>query len=164
MSGVQSFIRFCETEFGTAIMDREATYLKQHVTADDRILNVGCGIGSLEERLLEYEIIGSHRSEEMVQAARDRVSVPVLLGDATELSIATASVDTVVFVSTLEFIPDLDSALAEATRVTDLFTATRERGVAGVPTFAYDGHAARGAAGAARTARRRRVTAAFVRW
>jgi predicted DsbA family dithiol-disulfide isomerase len=30
-------------------------------------------------------------------------------------------------------------------RVTDLFTAARERGVTGVPTFAYDGHAARGA-------------------
>jgi len=30
-------------------------------------------------------------------------------------------------------------------RVTDLFTAARERGVSGVPTFAYDGHAARGA-------------------
>jgi ubiquinone/menaquinone biosynthesis C-methylase UbiE len=31
--------------------------------------------------------------------------------------IGTASVDTVVFVSTLEFIPDIDAALAEATRV-----------------------------------------------
>ena len=30
-------------------------------------------------------------------------------------------------------------------RVTDLFAAARERGVTGVPTFAYDGHAARGA-------------------
>ncbi|WP_435094833.1 DsbA family oxidoreductase [Halorubrum sp. N11] len=30
-------------------------------------------------------------------------------------------------------------------RVTDLFTAAQERGVSGVPTFAYDGHAARGA-------------------
>ncbi|PAU85466.1 disulfide bond formation protein DsbA [Halorubrum salipaludis] len=30
-------------------------------------------------------------------------------------------------------------------RVTDLFTAASERGVTGVPTFAYDGHAARGA-------------------
>jgi predicted DsbA family dithiol-disulfide isomerase len=30
-------------------------------------------------------------------------------------------------------------------RVTDLFDAARRRGVTGVPTFAYDGHAARGA-------------------
>ncbi|MFC5278095.1 class I SAM-dependent methyltransferase [Halorubrum rubrum] len=117
MTDVQSFIRFCETEFGTTIMDREAAYVKQHVTGDDRILNVGCGIGSLEERFPEYDILGLDRSEEMVQAARDRVAVPIVLGDATALPIATASVDTVVFVSTLEFIPDVDSALSEATRV-----------------------------------------------
>ena len=36
-----------------------------------------------------------------------------------------------------------DDALRD--RVTVLFTAARERGVTGVPTFAYDGHAARGA-------------------
>ncbi|WP_144927095.1 DsbA family oxidoreductase [Halorubrum salsamenti] len=42
----------------------------------------------------------------------------------------------------------VDEALADddlRDRVTDLFTAARERGVSGVPTFAYDGHAARGA-------------------
>ncbi|OYR40591.1 SAM-dependent methyltransferase [Halorubrum sp. Ib24] len=117
MSDVRSFVRFCETEFGTAVMDREAAYIRQHVTEDDRILNVGCGIGSLEERLLNYEIIGLDRSEDMVQAARDRVAAPIVLGDATALPIATASVGTVVFVSTLEFIPEVDSALAEATRV-----------------------------------------------
>ncbi len=117
MSDVQSFIRFSETEFGTTIMDREAAYIKQYVAADDRILNVGCGIGSLEERFPEYQIIGLDRSEEMVQAARGRVAAPIILGDATALPIATASVDTIVFVSTLEFISDIDSALAEATRV-----------------------------------------------
>ena len=36
-----------------------------------------------------------------------------------------------------------DDSLRE--RVTDLFDAARRRGVTGVPTFAYDGHAARGA-------------------
>lgn len=98
-------------------MDREAAYIRQHVGADDRILNVGCGISSLEERVLEYKMIGLDRSVEMVQTARDRVAAPVVLGDATELPIGTASVDTVVFISTLEFIPDIDAALAEATRV-----------------------------------------------
>jgi ubiquinone/menaquinone biosynthesis C-methylase UbiE len=117
MSDVESFIRFCESEFGTAVMDREAAYVKQHVAADDRILDVGCGIGSLEERFPDYEIIGVDRSEEMIQTARNRVSAPVVLGDATALPVATASVDAVVFVSTLEFIPDIDAVLAEATRI-----------------------------------------------
>jgi ubiquinone/menaquinone biosynthesis C-methylase UbiE len=117
MSDVESFIRFCESEFGTAVMDREAAYVNQHVTVDDRILDVGCGIGSLEERFPEHEIIGLDRSAAMVQAAQNRVSAPFVLGDATALPIATASIDAVVFVSTLEFIPHLDAVLGEATRV-----------------------------------------------
>ncbi|WP_435075068.1 DsbA family oxidoreductase [Halorubrum sp. HHNYT27] len=42
----------------------------------------------------------------------------------------------------------VDAALADEDlrqRVTDLFDAARQRGVTGVPTFAFDGHAARGA-------------------
>ena len=42
----------------------------------------------------------------------------------------------------------VDVALADGDlrdRVTTLFSAARERGITGVPTFAYDGHAARGA-------------------
>ena len=36
MSDVECFIRFCESDFGTAVMDREATYLRQFVTPVDR--------------------------------------------------------------------------------------------------------------------------------
>ena len=117
MSDIQSFIRFCESEFGTAVMDREAAYIKQYVAADDRILDVGCGIGSLEERFRDHDIIGIDRSEAMVQTAQKRAYAPFVLGDATTLPIADGSVDTVVFVSTLEFIPDIETVLAEATRV-----------------------------------------------
>jgi len=117
MSDVESFVRFCESEFGSTIMDQEAAYVNQHVVANDRILDVGCGIGSLEERFLDHEIIGVDCSESMIRAARDRVSAPFIPGDATALPIETSSVDTVVFVSTLEFIPNIDAVLAEATRV-----------------------------------------------
>lgn len=117
MSDVGSFIRFCESEFGTAIMDREAAYVKQHVDADDRILDVGCGIGSLEERFLNREMIGLDRTPAMVHKAQERVSAPFLIGDATALPIATGAVDAIVFVSTLEFILDIDTVLTEATRV-----------------------------------------------
>lgn len=117
MSDVETFIRFCESEFGTAVMDREAAYVKQHVDTGDRILDVGCGIGSLEERFSDHEMIGVDRSEAMIRAARERVSAPFVLGDATTLPIAAASVDAVVSVSTLEFIPDIGAVLAEATRV-----------------------------------------------
>jgi ubiquinone/menaquinone biosynthesis C-methylase UbiE len=119
MSDVESFVRFCESEFGTAVMDREAAYVRQYVAPEDRILDVGCGIGSLEERLSASNIVGLDRSEAMIQAARKRVSAPFILGDATALPVATESADAVVFVSTLEFIPDIDTVLTEATRVLD---------------------------------------------
>jgi hypothetical protein len=31
MSDVESFVRFCESEFGSAVMDREATYIKRRI-------------------------------------------------------------------------------------------------------------------------------------
>ncbi|WP_247381714.1 class I SAM-dependent methyltransferase [Halorientalis brevis] len=119
MTDVESFIRFCESEFGTAVMDREARYVKEQVSGADRILDVGCGIGSLEERFPEREILGLDRSATMLHAARDRVAAPFIRGDATALPIATASVDAVVCISTLEFIPDIDAVLTEAARVLD---------------------------------------------
>lgn len=119
MSDVESFSRFCDSEFGRTVVNREAAYVKRHVAADDRILDVGCGIGSLEERFPDHEMVGVDRSAAMVRAARERVPAPFLLGDATTLPVATGSVDAVVFISTLEFISDVDAALAEATRVLD---------------------------------------------
>lgn len=119
MSDVESFVQFCESEFGTAIMDREAAYVNEHVSPDDRILDVGCGIGSLEERFPGYDIVGLDRSGAMVRTARERVSAPFVRGDASELPIATGAIDAVVFVATLEFLPELDAALSEAVRVLD---------------------------------------------
>lgn len=117
MSDVESFVRFCESAFGSTVMDREAAYVKQHVDPDDRILDVGCGIGSLEERFTGYDIAGIDRSEAMVRTARQRATAPFLVGDARELPICTGAVDAVVFVATLEFIAEVDAVLEEATRV-----------------------------------------------
>lgn len=114
---VQSFVRFCDSEFGTQVIDREAKYVRQHIDADDRILDVGCGIGSLEARLSDHDIIGIDRSAEMVRTASERVSAPIVFGDARELPVATDAVDTGVFVATLSFVSELDCVLAETTRV-----------------------------------------------
>jgi len=117
MSDVESFVQFCESEFGSAVMDREAAYIKQHVAADDRILDVGCGIGSLEERFTDDDIVGIDIAEAIVRTARQRASAPFLVGDARTLPVRTDAVDAVVFVATLEFISEVDAVLREATRV-----------------------------------------------
>jgi ubiquinone/menaquinone biosynthesis C-methylase UbiE len=117
MSDVESFVRFCESEFGSAVMDREAAYIKSHIASDDRILDIGCGIGSLEERFTDYDIVGIDISEAMVRTARQRAPAPFLVGDARTLPVRTGAVDAVVFVATLEFISEIDAVLKEATRV-----------------------------------------------
>ena len=117
MSDVESFIRFCESDFGTAVMDREAAYLKPFVDPGDRILDVGAGIGSIEARFQGYEIVGLDVAAEMVRTARSRVDAPFLVGDALSLPIGNEVVDAVFFVSTLEFIPEVEAVLDEANRV-----------------------------------------------
>ena len=117
MSDVESFVRFCESDFGAAVMDREAAYLDQHLDPDDRILDVGAGIGSIEERFPGYDIIGLDVDHEMLRTARDRVGGQFIAGDARTLPIRNGVVDTVFFVATLEFIPEVETALSEAVRL-----------------------------------------------
>lgn len=126
MSDVQSFIRFCDSEFGAEVMDREAAYLDRFLESGDRVLDVGAGIGSIEERLPGHDVVGLDVSEAMVRTARTRVDGQFVVGDARALPIATDAVDVVIFVATLEFVPEIGSALSEASRVLrpgGLFTA-----------------------------------------
>ena len=117
MSDVESFVRFCESEFGIAVMDREAAYLERFLDPGDRVLDVGAGIGSIEERFPAYDVVGLDVSEAMVRTAHERTDAPFLLGDARVLPIADDAVDVVFFVATLEFVPEVEGALAEAVRV-----------------------------------------------
>lgn len=117
MSDVESFVRFCESDFGTAVMDREAAYVAQFLSPGDLVLDVGAGIGSLEERIPDHELVGLDASPSMVHTARTRADAPFVVGDARALPVGTDRVDAAVFVSTLEFIPEVEAALAETTRV-----------------------------------------------
>lgn len=117
MSDVESFVRFCESDFGAAVMDREAAYLKQYVRPDDRILDIGAGIGSVEERFPNYEMVGLDVETEFIRTARSRADAPFIVGDARTLPIGDDLVDAVFSVSTLEFIPEIDAVLSEAIRV-----------------------------------------------
>ena len=63
MSDLESFVRFCESDFGTAVMDREAAYVNDHVDSTDTILDIGCGIGSLGGRFVSHDVVGLDRSQ-----------------------------------------------------------------------------------------------------
>lgn len=117
MSNVESFIRFCDSDFGATVMDREAMYLAQYMNPDDRILNVGAGIGSIEGRLTRHDIVGIDISKEMVRTARSRVENQFIIGDARALPIFANTMDAVLSAATLEFIPEVELVLDEAVRV-----------------------------------------------
>lgn len=117
MSDVESFVRFCETDFGASVMDREADYLSGVFDPSDLALDVGAGIGSIEERLSGYDLVGLDISEAMVRTARTRVGSQFVVGDARMLPISSDAVDAVLFVATLEFTPEIETVLSEAVRV-----------------------------------------------
>jgi len=84
------------------------------------VLDVGCGTGQSTAWLAAHGLrpIGLDRAPAMLARARARLpGCPLLLGDAQALPLRDGSVDLVVFVTTLEFLPALEGALAEAARV-----------------------------------------------
>lgn len=61
-SDVEKFIRFCGSDFGKKILDKEAEYLYSELKSNRNILDVACGNGSFEERLSKLNIVGLDNS------------------------------------------------------------------------------------------------------
>lgn len=84
------------------------------------VLEVGCGTGHFLRPLLGEGLrpAGLDRSTAMLGALRERTpELPIVQGDALALPFRNASVDLVLFVTALEFIPDPLASLREAVRV-----------------------------------------------
>lgn len=84
-----------------------------------RLLEVGCGMGELAERVaveLGAEVIAIDVSPRMVEIARAR-GVDARLGDAQALPFADGEFDCVVANWVLYHLPDLDRGVAELARV-----------------------------------------------
>lgn len=114
---VRDFVEFCESDFGREVMDREAAFLENSINWDDRVLDVGAGIGSIEERLPGYDVVGLDASREMLLEARTRAIATFVQGDAETLPFVSGSFDAAFFVATLQFLDDYEAALREAHRV-----------------------------------------------
>jgi len=118
MTDVEKFVRFCQTDFGKSLLEKEAEYLYQELRDCQKILDVGCGIGTFEQILAALDIIGLDASEEMLQEARKRSNKTFVLGNAENLDFGDSSFDAVFYVATLEFVTDYQRAIQEAYRVT----------------------------------------------
>jgi len=115
---VEKFIRFCESDFGKNVLEKEAEYVYHELKEAHRILDVGCGIGQFEQKLSELDITGLDNSKEMLEEARRRSDKTFVLGNAENLSFDDSSFDAVFYVATLEFVDDYQKAIQEAWRVT----------------------------------------------
>jgi ubiquinone/menaquinone biosynthesis C-methylase UbiE len=114
---VEKFVRFYDSEFGRKIAQLEAEYICKELRDCHRILDVGCGIGSIESNLPQLDIVGLDNSENMLKAAKKRSKAEYVQGDAENLGFKWASFDAVLYVTTLEFLPNYERAIEETYRV-----------------------------------------------
>jgi ubiquinone/menaquinone biosynthesis C-methylase UbiE len=94
------------------------------ISDGDRILDVGCGTGSLTGVLLECagvtSIVGIDLAEVYLESARKTIRDPRVafeVGDATSLPFADNSFDRAFSMLVLQFVPDAKKAVSEMRRV-----------------------------------------------
>ncbi len=117
---VEKFVRFCESDFGKRVLEREVEYVYRELKDYKNILNIGSGIGSFEQKLGSLNIIGLDSSAEMLEEARRRSDKTFVLGNAENLEFDDSSFDAVFYVATLDFVSNYQRAIQEAWRVTKL--------------------------------------------
>jgi SAM-dependent methyltransferase len=117
-SDVERFVRFCDSEFGKSMMKKEVEYVYNELRSCEKILDVGCGIGSFEQDLPSLNIVGLDSSEEMLEEARKRSDKIFVLGNAEHMNFKDSIFDAVFTVTSLEFLDDYQKAVREIARVT----------------------------------------------
>jgi ubiquinone/menaquinone biosynthesis C-methylase UbiE len=115
---VKKFTRFCDSEFGKRVMEKETWYIYNELKGYKKILDVGCGIGSFEQNLPSLETIGLDSSREMLEEAKKRSDKAFVLGNAEHLGFKDSTFDAVFAVTTLEFIDNYQKVIEEMARVT----------------------------------------------
>jgi len=114
-SAFEKYVAFCSTPFGKQLMDKEADFLKAELAGSGRILDIGCGIGTFEERMPDYDITGVDIDEEMLKIARKRAPHATFhITSASHLPFPNSSYDAAFFIASLEFMDDYRLAIDEA--------------------------------------------------
>ena len=115
--------RWYDTPAGRDHDKRQQSLVRRFLPAPDpgdRLLDVGCGTGHWSRFFEEqgFTVIGVDISPAMVAAASSRHTPNCLfeVADACQLPFDDASFDVVAAMATLEFVPDVPTALAEMLR------------------------------------------------
>ena len=114
---LQKFIRFCNSHLGRQAVQREAQYIFEKFKTCQLILDVGCGIGSIEAHLKDLPLVGLDNSFLLLNEAKKKSSKNFVLGDACRLPFREGVFERVFFLTSLEFMESYERALREARRV-----------------------------------------------
>ena len=113
---VENFVDFCESDLGSEIMDREAEFVGERISDKDNVLDLGCGIGSIEERL-DRRIVGLDSSMRMLQEAGRRSKSIFVRGSSDDMPFPDDSFDMVFSIASLGFLEDYRESIDEVLRV-----------------------------------------------
>ena len=107
---------FFSSSLGKRILEEEAKYVADNVKGITA--SIGCGTGKIEERIEEIssgKIIGVEIDDKMLAIAGHRIDV--VKADAAALPFKNASLDAIIFITSLEFIENYKKAIEESYRV-----------------------------------------------
>lgn len=101
------------------MLDDLEVRLTEEYARGARVLELGCGTGLILERIAKVakEAVGIDLSEGMAERARER-GLDVHLGSVTDLPFADESFDLAYSFKVLAHVPDIETAIREAVRVT----------------------------------------------
>jgi SAM-dependent methyltransferase len=102
-----------------ALYSRRVRAIQNALGRTGRVLDVGCGPGFLlrEFRQSGWDVHGTEFSDQSAAHARDRLHLPVSVGDVTQLHFPAQSFDAVVMWHVLEHTPEPAVAIAEVSRL-----------------------------------------------
>jgi ubiquinone/menaquinone biosynthesis C-methylase UbiE len=116
---VKKYVQFYSTMLGKRILDHETRFVDEKLIGCKKVLSIGCGPAVLEARLHELHpdmnIIGLDNSKEMIKQAPKEIFI--VYGDAQHLEFEDSSFDAVLYVTSLEFIENIQKAIKETYRV-----------------------------------------------
>ena len=101
----------------------QETINRLNIKPQERILDLGCGTGTLIEKLLQFvpekNLVGLDASQEMLSVAKQKLptSVDLHLGNADNLPFPSESFERIISTSSFHYFPNPSQAIREAKRV-----------------------------------------------
>jgi len=116
---VKKYVKFYSTIFGKKILNYETRFIDEKLRGHKKVLSIGCGPAILEAELHnlhpEMSITGLDYSKEMIEQATKEI--PIVYGDAQHLEFEDNSFDAVFYLTSLEFIQNIQKTIKETYRV-----------------------------------------------